>query len=57
MAKMTISIPDDLKKEYEDYNKANPYRKINISQIAQHGLHLELKKRKKESEGIIHEHN
>lgn len=57
MAKMTISIPDDLKKEYGDYNKANPYRKINISQIAQHGLHLELKKRKKESEGIIHEHN
>ena len=56
--KVTISLPGKLKKELEEYNEANPYRKINLSQVTQHALHIELTKRKKESEGTkSHEHN
>lgn len=56
--KVTISLPEKLKKELEEYNTTNPYRKINLSQITQHALHIELHKRKKESEGVTqHEHN
>jgi hypothetical protein len=47
-----------LKKELGEYNEANTYRKINLSQVTQHALHIELTKRKKESEGTkSHEHN
>lgn len=58
MAKITISLPEKLKKELDEYNSDNPYRKINLSQITQHALHTELHKRKKESEGVTsHEHH
>ena len=56
--KVTISLPGKLKNELDEYNEANPYRKINLSQVTQHALHIELTKRKKESEGTkSHEHN
>jgi metal-responsive CopG/Arc/MetJ family transcriptional regulator len=44
--KLSISIPEKLKKELDEYNEANPYRKINLSQITAHALHVELQKRK-----------
>jgi metal-responsive CopG/Arc/MetJ family transcriptional regulator len=44
--KISISIPEKLKRELDAYNEANPYKKINLSQIAQHALHNELQKRK-----------
>ena len=40
--KLSISMPEKLKKELD----ANPYRKINLSQITAHALHEELKHRK-----------
>ena len=36
--KISISIPEKLKRELDAYNEANPYKKINLSQIAQHAL-------------------
>ena len=44
--KVSISLPEKLKKELDVYNEANPYRKINLSQITAHALHEELKHRK-----------
>lgn len=46
--KITISIAEQLKTELDEYNNENPYRKINISQLAQHAIHIELQKRKAE---------
>ena len=44
--KVSISLPEELKKELDVYNEANPYRKINLSQITAHALYEELKHRK-----------
>ena len=44
--KVSISLPEKLKKELDVYNEANPYRKINLSQITAHALYEELKHRK-----------
>lgn len=38
MARINISIPDDLKEKIEAYNKQNPYTKINVSRVAQDAI-------------------
>lgn len=43
-SKVTISIPDDLKRGIDLYNKKNPYRKLNISQTAQQAIYDEISK-------------
>jgi metal-responsive CopG/Arc/MetJ family transcriptional regulator len=40
--RINITLPDKLKDELDRYNRDNPYRKINISQVAQRALHEEL---------------
>jgi hypothetical protein len=42
-ARTTITIPDELKAKVEEYNKKNPYDKINISQVTQKALSERLK--------------
>jgi hypothetical protein len=44
--KLSISIPEKLKRELDEYNETNPYRKINLSQITAQALNEELKHRK-----------
>ena len=42
--KLTLSISPELKELIDDYNKNNPYRKLNLSKIAQHAIHEEIVK-------------
>lgn len=42
--KLTLSISTELKELIDNYNKNNPYRKLNLSKIAQNAIHEEIMK-------------
>jgi len=44
--KICVSVPEELKTQVEEYNKDNPYAKINVSQVAQAAIHETLMAKK-----------
>jgi hypothetical protein len=40
--RVNITIKEDLKEKIDEYNRNNPYEKINVSQVAQRALYQKL---------------